>query len=483
MLVRNVLVALCLLTAAPAAQALPSFPGAEGFGTQTPGGRGGVILRVTNLNDSGPGSLRAAVQATGARIVIFDVSGTIQLSNWLIISNPYIAIAGQTAPSPGITLRGAGISVGTNDVVIQHLRIRPGDDAAGAEPDNRDALQILGSGGKRVVIDHNSFSWAIDENVSTWYSGVDEITLSHNIVSEGLSNSLHPKGEHSKGVLLGFSAHRVAILGNLIADNVDRNPWFQDDVTGVLANNLIYNWRDISTAVGSDDPAECGADGFKLSIVGNAYIPGPSTSYYAAIDHVIRDPCAGRQLYVSDNYLVNVTLIDHETPSIMVTSPPVWPTPLTLVPGASAETRVLNTAGARHTDNDVVDQRIVSEVRARTGRIIDSPSQVGGYPTLAQNTRTLTVPANPNGDDDGDGYTNIEELLQQMAAQVEGSPAGSACDLNHDGVTNVVDVQGMVNQAIGVAACTADLNRDGLCNVIDVQRVVNAAQGGPCVSL
>lgn len=157
----------CLgLGAGAAASALPVLPGAVGFGMDTPAGRGGAVHRVTNLNASGPGSLKACVDASGPRTCIFEVSGTIRMSSDLDITNPNITIAGQTAPSPGIMIRGAGIRVGASDVLLQHLRVRPGDAADGPDPGNRDALKVSSQTPiSNVVIDHCSFSWAMDETV------------------------------------------------------------------------------------------------------------------------------------------------------------------------------------------------------------------------------------------------------------------------------------------------------------------------------
>jgi len=165
---------------------LAVFPGAEGFGTSTAGGRGGNVIQVTNLNDSGPGSLRFAVDADAPRIVVFRVAGTIELKTSLVISNPFITIAGQTAPGSGITLRSASaevealIQIETHDVIVRFITLRAGPPSAG------DAMQILASKSHEtynIVIDHNSMSWAVDRNLSTWYD-VHDISIQWNIFSE-----------------------------------------------------------------------------------------------------------------------------------------------------------------------------------------------------------------------------------------------------------------------------------------------------------
>src|SRR5690606_33777470 len=193
------------LCATPA-RAVPVIPGAAGHGIETPAGRGGTVYKVTNLNEEGPGSLGACVAASGPRVCVFEVSGTIRLTKDLKIKNPYITIAGQTAPSPGIMLRGGGLWVMASHVLVQHLRVRPGDDPGGPDPEHRDALVIDSTAANpvtNVVIDHCSFQWSIDEMASAYWNWRD-ITLSHNIFAEALHDSLHPKGPHGYGVLFGY---------------------------------------------------------------------------------------------------------------------------------------------------------------------------------------------------------------------------------------------------------------------------------------
>jgi hypothetical protein len=179
---------------ATAVQALPVIPGGYGYGMETAAGRGGTVYKVTNLNASGSGSLKACIDGTTARTCVFEVSGVIRLTSDLTIRNSRLTIAGQTAPSPGIMLRGAGIKIQASDILIQHIRVRTGDDPNGPDPDNRDSLKIEGSAAKpvrNIVIDHCSFSWAIDEIASTW-GPTDNITFTNNIFAEPLNESIHP---------------------------------------------------------------------------------------------------------------------------------------------------------------------------------------------------------------------------------------------------------------------------------------------------
>ena len=188
----------------------PAFPGAEGFGASTPGGRGGRVIEVTNLNDNGPGSLRACIAAIGPRICVFRVAGTIEVESRLDVWNPYLTIAGQTAPGGGITLKNAPanaqapLGILTHDVIIRYIRSRSGPSQ---EPSsNVDAITIVhladdehpDEGVYNIVIDHASFSWATDEVVNIGADAHD-ITIQRSIISEGLHCSNHPEGCLSLG--------------------------------------------------------------------------------------------------------------------------------------------------------------------------------------------------------------------------------------------------------------------------------------------
>jgi hypothetical protein len=173
----------------PLPTGLPAFPGAEGFGSTTPGGRGGAVLEVTSLDDHGPGTLRAALEAKGPRLVVFRVGGVIALEKQLEVREPFLTIAGQTAPGDGVELLHAGLVIWTHDVVVQHLRVRPGN-VTTVEPDDNDAIQVNGEpdgtgGAFNVVLDHVSASWGEDEVLQTYF-GVHDITVSWSIISEGL---------------------------------------------------------------------------------------------------------------------------------------------------------------------------------------------------------------------------------------------------------------------------------------------------------
>lgn len=381
------------------------FPGAEGFGVSTVAGRGGEVLHVTNLNDSGAGSLRAALEASGSRIVVFDVSGMIDLQSLIKITDPFITIAGQTAPAPGITLRHWGIEIKTHDVLLQHLRVRVGDES-GAEPDG----VYVSTDAYNVVVDHVSISWAVDENLSTGTIPNQDVTISNSIIAEALDDSTHSEGPHSKGFLLGQDSQRIACIRNLFAHNYDRQlAYNKSNTSSVYINNLSYDAgrNGAFQLKGEDGPVQS-------SVVGNLAILGASLADEPGQEINLISTSAS-QIYLSDN---PGFVIDGDQG--IVDSPPLMPEPITIAPGSQVQTIVLSSAGAYPAFRDAVDTRIVTQVQDGTGRIIDDETDVGGWPTLAENMRTFVVPDSPNEDDDGDGYTNIEEELHRYAAIVEG---------------------------------------------------------------
>lgn len=397
---------------------IPVFPGAQGFGTKTPAGRGGAIVRVTNLDDDGQGSFRAALRVPGPKTILFEVGGTVHLSADLDVSDPYVTIAGQSAPNPGITLRGAGLRVFSHDVLVQHIRIRVGDAFEGPDPEIRDAFQVLGPDAHDVVIDHVSASWGIDETTSTWYP-LHDVTISQCIISEGLNRSLHPEGPHSAGLLVGDSSQRIAVIGNLLAHNNDRNPILKGNTSAIVLNNLIYDpgYRSIRIS----DPEGSGPT--IATIVGNVLRTGPSTEndYLVSFSRTIK---RGTRVYLLDNVArTSIHMSGNLAFDPIVDTAPIWIPTLVVRPSGEVMDWVLSRAGARPADRDAVDQRIVREVRTTQGQMIDSQNDVGGWPAQQPSRRPLLVPADPSGDADADGYTNLEEWLHELSAALEAGPA------------------------------------------------------------
>ncbi len=404
--------------------ALPVFPGAEGFGSDTPAGRAGAILRVSTLSDSGPGSLREALATPGPRMVVFEVGGIISLKSNLVINEPFLTLAGQTAPNPGITLQGAGLNIATHDVLVQHMAVRVGDQPGGPAPEARDGIAVYPGrdGTHGVVVDHCSVTWAVDENMSHWGRGVHDITFRNCLVAEALSHSIHPKGEHSKGLLLGDFGQRISVIGCLFAHNVMRNPFVKGGVSALIANNVIYNPGDAAIHLGDIE----GSGPSWVTAAGNVLIPGPDTAWYASLAWMQTDAHPDARLFLHDNQ-VNARRGWHawrrRHAPVTLDSPadaPVWVTPLTLRGGEKVLEWVLKQAGSRPVQRDTVDTRIVESVGARTGRILDHPQDAGGMPEIQSARHRLQLPEHPNLDEDLDGYSNAEEWLHDCASAAEG---------------------------------------------------------------
>lgn len=401
---------------APTEAALPAFPGALGWAARTPGGRGGRIIRVTNLNGEGPGSLREAIEADGARIVVFEVGGVIDLNRrTLKITNPFITIAGQTAPSPGVTLIRGGMDIGGHDVIVQHIRIRPGSAEQGWMS-GWDEDSISTQAAYNVIVDHCSLEWGTDENLSAsgprftgatpeeWRAGTShDITFSNNLIAESLAYSTHAKGEHSKGSLIHDNVTGLLIIGNLYAHNYERSPLFKGGVHGVIVNNLIYNpgpralHYNLAPEEWLDHPYEVG----KMTAIGNVLRAGPSTP----TDHLAFLMIGGAgdlEYYGRDNIAVDqvgepIRMFGRYTTApariIQTRRPPVWWEGLTPIPAEQVQVAVLSQAGARPWDRDMRDVLLVAEVAEGRGQIIDHERQVGGYPPIREATRK---PFNPD---------------------------------------------------------------------------------------
>ena len=392
-----------------------AFPGALGWAATTPGGRGGKLLRVTTLAPTGPGSLVEALDTKGPRTIVFEVGGVIDLAQMQIrIVEPYLTIAGQTAPYPGITLIRGGIDIATHDVVVRHLRVRPGDlglpKRAGVD---FDAISLVG--GSNIVIDHNTLTWATDENLSAsgprfveggrsladYRAGTSHrVTFSNNIIAEGLADSTHGKGEHSKGSLIHDNVRDILIVGNLYAHNYERNPLFKGAVHGHVINNLIYNpgQRAAQYNLIAEEWLGHEYDVGRMVLRGNVLRAGPSTEALALF---MIGGSGDMELFAEDNLAVDrigVALPPlgryTTTPVRVIALPqaPALPPGVALLPATAVQDAVITNVGARTWDRDDIDRRIVADVIEGRGAIIDSQQQVGGYPAYAE-TRQAFVEA------------------------------------------------------------------------------------------
>lgn len=447
---------------------IPAFPGAQGGGAFSFGGRGGRAIVVTSLEDSGPGTLREACEQGGARIIVFNVAGIIRLKTPLIIRAPYITIAGQTAPGDGICVAGESVWINTHDVVIRYMRFRRGETNVGRRDDS-----IGGNPIGNIMIDHVSASWGLDENMSMYRHMYDQgdgskeqklgtvnITIQNSIFSEALDTY-----NHSFGSTLG--GENCTFMRNLWADNTGRNPSIGWNGIFNFANNVIFNWKHRSID-GGDWRAS-------YNIINNYFKPGPVTPKNDPVGHRILKPESGRskldhlefgRAYVNGNIVEGndkvttnnwdggVQVEDRadagEYTDLIRADKPLPMPAITILPTKDAYAYVLENAGATLPKRDPVDQRIIEQVR--TGKItykeintennyqfehrklskdsykegiITDPIQVGGYPEYK---------GTPYKDDDKDGIPNDWE--QRYGLNIN-DPADATQDLSGDGYTNI----------------------------------------------
>ncbi len=472
-----------------------AFPTAEGFGAGAKGGRGGSVIYVTNLNDSGAGSLRACIDATGPRTCIFRIGGTITLVTPLIVKNPFLTIAGESAPGGGIALKNAvgnpesPLQTNASDLIIRNIRLRPGPGASGC------CLNTLGilDGTHDAMFDHLSGSWGVDQNIVSW-KNTGDYTIQWSIFSEPLLDGPHStpghQGNRARDVHLEWSSS-VSFHHNLLAHATLRNPLFipaggiQD-----IVNNVLY---DVSTSqvMLSDEHGDAWAN-----LEGNFALDGPKSidarknnpatilSSYL-LDLINDGPVShSRQVFAQNNYsepyLTNPSapssgaVASNQTqylvgsrftvPQVKITSP------------IEAYNAVLLTAGATKPLRDTTDTRIVQEARARTGTfVLTDPNEVGGWPVLASGTPypdsdqdgisdawETAHGLNPNNAADGnadrnnDGWTNLEEFLSEMAGDNAIDPSAPAITFSANPVS--ISAGGSANLTWSVAnatTCTA----------------------------
>ena len=458
---------LILITGIGHAQ-IPAFPDALGGGKYTTGGRGGSVYYVTNLNDAGPGSLRDAV-SQGNRMILFKVSGIIQLKSKLALRQINITIAGQTAPGAGICVTGYPVNISANNIIIRYLRFRLGD----VNKVEDDALNCFSGGYQNIIIDHCSMSWSVDETMS--FYDVKNVTVQYCIISESLYNSYHSKGLHGYGGI--FGGNNSSYLFNLIAHHTSRNPRFngtryKSQTFGdslEFCNNVIYNWGGNSIY---------GGEGGKYNIINNYFKAGPATSgsltnsgtsnkrnrimQYTSIYLDGGDTIFGGKFYVNGNHVFGFPDVSADNWSKGVQKDSYsgaanllksgrLDQPLTIsgyeaVEAEEAYLSVVQSAGASLPRRDTIDARIVRElvegkasfggsytsgVSKPTG-IIDKPSDVGGLPAYPSTSAPADTDSdgmpdewetrnglNPNLKSDGniignEGYTHLEEYLYEL---------------------------------------------------------------------
>jgi pectate lyase len=413
---------------------VPAFPGAEGFGASATGGRGKDVYEVTNLNDAGPGSFRDAV-SKGDRTVVFRVGGTIELQSKIDLREPNLTIAGQTAPGGGICLRNYSVNVRASNMIIRHLRVRLGD----ADKQESDCLTIW-HGVRDVIVDHCSVSWSVDEALSL-AGDVGNVTVQWCMIYEALLQSLHAKGNHGYGSL-SRATGPVTWHHNLWAHNDARNPRLGDNYGKEpkplfdVRNNVIYDYGDVASGHTQGT--------FNANYVANYIKPGPSSKAKTPISVInnAKEPPSQLHFFLEGNVVEgkpeltadnrkfpNVTSIDGNQ-VFFFAEKPFDVAAVTTTSAEQAYQDVLASAGATLPMRDSADLRLIEHVKQGGGKMINSESEVGGWPALAAGEAVADsdhdgMPdawetahgfnpadvADRNADPDQDGYTNLEECL------------------------------------------------------------------------
>jgi pectate lyase len=418
-------IALSILSnSASADTKLPAFPGAEGFGANTQGGRGGKVIFVENLNDSGPGSLRAAIETRGPRYILFRVSGIIELEKPLELRRPDCTIAGQSAPGDGVCLKNFDFCVAAHNVVVRHMRFRPGDEPAAAlrekgqnfEPD----AVTIARPARDVIIDHCSASWSTDECLTVSGEGITNVTVQWCIISESLNQGAHHKGNHGFGSLIRTNGN-VTYHHNLYAHHRSRCPrpgtYGDGSILFDFCNNVVYDGNGYSAG----EPT-------RLNYVGN-YIRKPNGPAFSVGGDAT-------EMYQAGNFQEDAgaknddfwQLISKER-SHNKRAEPFQVASVETQAAKDAYESILATAGATLPKRDAVDARVVDEVRNGKIGLANSQTEVGGWPAYRstpspQDSDNDGMPddweteqgLNPEKDDhvgdaDGDGYPNLEEWL------------------------------------------------------------------------
>jgi hypothetical protein len=401
------------LAGSAAALATPAFAQQVSSTTATshrildvPGGRHGRIIRVTTLAPTGPGSITEAVRQTGARVVVFEVGGVIDLNRAsLRIANGDLTIAGQTAPSPGITFIRGGVEIaqGARNVVIRHIAVRPGE-AGQAKKSGWECDGIYAYGASEIEVSNCSITWATDEGLSAsgkrfgkddkaatleeWRAFTShDIVFSDNIVAEGLSNSTHSKGEHSKGTLIHDNVRNVQVTRSLYAHNMERNILFKGGAQGMMTQCVVYNpgRRFVHYNLHEGEWGDHAYQTGEFLIASNVFLAGPSTDKRAAVFMLGGE--GDLELDMRENFGLTRSGEPLELngrfgsgKAILIEKPRSPDARITPAAADHIRNLVLDNCGARPWDRDPIDARIVADVKSGTGRIIDSEQDAGGYP-------------------------------------------------------------------------------------------------------
>lgn len=417
-----------------------AFPGAVGYGAGTPGGRGGRVIYVTNLNDSGPGSLRDALEASGPRIVIVKVAGTIVLSGGSItVGSPYLSLYGNKAPGQGIQLRKGGILIKTHDVIIRYVKVRSGDESGGQSLSTRDPIATGCGSGKpyNIILDHVSSMWGVDGGSLDIGCGATNVTVQKSILAEGIEDGGHPDGPHSKGPSVLYpdatigGSDKVTLWHNVMASSKARMPMIKATGRIDLINNVIYNW------------GQSAGEGVSrsLNVINNTWKKGPASSANCAWKNNLGggQPSSdnGPAYFAGNDLSGGMSLFCNGQPTTNSRYAPSISDGAILSAGDAYNLLIAGRdVGANQPGGmDSEDTRILNNVQNGTGSIPNGPGGPNGWPDLGGGTPYADSDGdgmpddwerangfNPgnggdgNGDADGDGYTNVEEFLNSSDA-------------------------------------------------------------------
>jgi hypothetical protein len=397
---------------------------------------GARVIRVTTLDDSGPGSLRDALSASGPRVVVFDVSGYIDLKSDVSIESGEVTVAGETAPASGVVIRGATLRVRASDVVLQHLAVMPGPSPDPRVAQKRDGVSLYGSVSRKsvvrnVVLRNVSVGWSVDENIGM-QGLVDGVRIERSLIFEGLRRGGHPKGNHSMNMVAGHRVRRVLVLGNVFASAEWRSPRFTNTNLVAILNNLIYGPGRRATQF---DSSSASSNGAVMDVVGNAYKPSADTQCdrpMIAIDSKILKSRPPTRIFLGDNMVIGsadgcvtenaASPIHAKLRQDRAWSVPQW----TLTPASTLYPDILDLAGARPAARNPIDARVIAGIRDGSGRIIDDERSVGGWPRLAATERRNSLPVSGDIVADDAALSALEAWLCRRREIVEGRRG--ACD-------------------------------------------------------
>ncbi|MCI0428978.1 MAG: hypothetical protein L0210_00340 [Rhodospirillales bacterium] len=407
---------------------------ATSLDVKTPGGLviGSRIIRVTSLADSGAGSLRAALDAVGPRVVVFDVAGYIELRSNLPIDHGQVTIAGQTAPGPGIVLRGASLKIHASDVVIQHLAVYVGSTADPKRADNRDGITIYGRPSRNnrvenVVLRNVSVGWGVDENIGI--NGlVDGVRIERSLIAEGLKYGGSPKGLHSYNLLVGNPVRTLLILGNVFAASNQRSPRVTQGNIVEFLNNFIYGFGRKATHI---DSSKSMAGAARIDVIGNLYRRSADSrcrQWPVLISGNFFDSEPPSQVHLADNLDDSPATSACRSPNDEAAnlSGRLSATPLAtvpswrLVPASSLYPGILDLVGSYPAKRNPIDARIIGGIRDGTTRLIDNESDVGGWPTIEAVSAPASLPLNGLRITDAAGLSAVATWLCERDGEARG---------------------------------------------------------------